>query len=157
MFPEDLIQTIPNDVLRHMANLPEGVVRFDAWKEIKRRVRSQIARLLCVGNLNAITQAAVDELRFATDRFGPMRGTHEGYAVIKEEVDELWDAVKANDTEAARMEAIQVAAMALRFAIDLGTKKMMLPASHAPLRGAAAQQAGGIDCCVGESNHKSAA
>ena len=45
----------------------------------------------------------------------PMHSVHEGYAVLKEEVDELWDEIKRNDLHAARKEAVQVAAMALAF------------------------------------------
>jgi NTP pyrophosphatase (non-canonical NTP hydrolase) len=46
--------------------------------------------------------------------------THEGFAVLKEEVDELWDAVKANESkQRLREEAIQVAAMAIRFIQEL--------------------------------------
>lgn len=48
-----------------------------------------------------------------------MHSQHEGYAVLAEEVDELWQAVKADDTAGARAEALQVAAMALRFLADL--------------------------------------
>lgn len=48
---------------------------------------------------------------------------HEAYAILLEEVDELWDHVKTKqskrDLEAMRKEAIQVAAMALRFAVDV--------------------------------------
>lgn len=48
---------------------------------------------------------------------------HEGYAVLLEEVDELWDDVKKNqrnyDLAAQRKEALQVAAMAIRFAAEL--------------------------------------
>lgn len=43
---------------------------------------------------------------------------HEGYAVIQEELDELWDAVKHDQALAAAHEAVQVAAMALRFIDD---------------------------------------
>lgn len=59
------------------------------------------------------------ELDRATDKFGPFNSTHEGYAVILEEVDELWDEVKSNDPDRAIEEAIQVAAMAIRFVVDL--------------------------------------
>lgn len=44
---------------------------------------------------------------------------HEGYACILEEMDEAWDAIRANDRSAARHEMVQVAAMALRFLVDL--------------------------------------
>lgn len=48
---------------------------------------------------------------------------HEGYAVLLEEVDELWDHVrtkqKDRDLASMREEAIQVAAMAIRFAVDV--------------------------------------
>lgn len=48
---------------------------------------------------------------------------HEGYAVLLEEVDELWDEIKKNqknyDLLAQKKEAIQVAAMAVRMAVEL--------------------------------------
>lgn len=48
---------------------------------------------------------------------------HEGYAVLLEEVDELWDEIKKNqknyDLLKQKKEAIQVAAMAVRFAVEL--------------------------------------
>lgn len=49
---------------------------------------------------------------------------HEGYAVIREELDELWDAIKADKqylrySGAPAYEAVQVAAMALRFLVNL--------------------------------------
>lgn len=57
--------------------------------------------------------------------FPPFTSGHEGYAIILEELDELWDAVKKQrdsrefDYE-IRREAVQVAAMALRYLVDLG-------------------------------------
>lgn len=67
---------------------------------------------------NALREVAT-ELRSAREKF-PRRqsGAHEGYAVLKEEVDELWDEVKGKHPdrrERMRAEAIQVAAMAIRF------------------------------------------
>jgi hypothetical protein len=52
-----------------------------------------------------------------------MTTVHEGYAIIAEELDELWDLVRANqnrhDRAAMRREAMQIAAMAIRFMEDL--------------------------------------
>ncbi len=50
----------------------------------------------------------------------PIHSGHEGYALIREELDELWDAVRRNDLKHACEEAIQIAAMAVRFSVDLG-------------------------------------
>lgn len=61
------------------------------------------------------------ELSRAVRKHGAMRGPHEGYAVILEELDELWDEIKRQkiDPVAMRKEAIQVAAMAMRFVLDV--------------------------------------
>lgn len=68
----------------------------------------------------------MNELVSAVMDFPPMHSGHEGFAILKEEVDELWDEVRAkNDgsdqdrTARMRKEAIQVAAMALRFIHDV--------------------------------------
>jgi NTP pyrophosphatase (non-canonical NTP hydrolase) len=43
-------------------------------------------------------------------------GRHEFYAILKEEVDEVWDAVKCDEpSEKLEKEIIQVAAMCLRY------------------------------------------
>jgi NTP pyrophosphatase (non-canonical NTP hydrolase) len=48
---------------------------------------------------------------------------HEAYAVILEEIDELWDEIKKNqrnyDLEAQRKEAKQAAAMLVRLMVEL--------------------------------------
>jgi len=61
------------------------------------------------------------ELARAMEKHPPVRVPHEGYAVILEELDELWDLIKKKDPPAGQMrkEAIQVAAMAVRFVLDL--------------------------------------
>jgi NTP pyrophosphatase (non-canonical NTP hydrolase) len=55
------------------------------------------------------------EYKSARRKFPKFHSAHEGYAVLKEEVDEMWDAIKRNDIEQARREAVQVGAMALAF------------------------------------------
>lgn len=63
------------------------------------------------------------ELFKAQTQWPEFNSAHEGFAVLKEEVDELWDHVKTNqkrrDLLAMKKEAIQVAAMACRFAIEV--------------------------------------
>lgn len=80
-------------------------------------------------------ELALAELKSAEDKFAPFNSTLEGYAVLLEEIDELWDVVKLNpkkieapaditDVEAWQIEqrnkmllieAVQVTAMSLRF------------------------------------------
>lgn len=63
------------------------------------------------------------EFSRATELNGTFNSAHEGYAVILEELDELWQEVKLKERlrskEKMRIEAIQVAAMAVRFVHDL--------------------------------------
>ena len=65
----------------------------------------------------------LEELARARASFQPMASAHEGYAILLEEVDELWDEVKKSpkkrDPGAMRKEAIQTAAMAIRFLEDV--------------------------------------
>ena len=71
--------------------------------------------------LDAALRAVGNEVLLAQHRFAPFASPHEAWAVIREEVDELWERVKANDgrgTE-ARDEATQVAAMAVRYLLDV--------------------------------------
>jgi hypothetical protein len=71
-----------------------------------------------------ITETAIDEvteeLRRAVENYGPFASPHEGYAILLEELDELWEEIrkKAPVSVLLRAEARQVAAMAIRFMID---------------------------------------
>lgn len=68
--------------------------------------------------LNTAVRLVKAELKEATSKFGSFNNAHEGYAVILEELDELWDEIKNNHTMLQEKEAIQVAAMAIRFLVD---------------------------------------
>jgi len=70
-------------------------------------------------NVEQATALVLQELEDATEKFGAFNSAHEGWAVIKEEMDELWDEVKRNDRARQIEEAIQVAAMALRYLVDM--------------------------------------
>lgn len=67
---------------------------------------------------------------FAISHFPPFHSAHEGYAIILEELDELKAEVFVNqnrrDMYKMRKEAIQVAAMALRFVNDICDGKVTL-------------------------------
>ena len=69
-------------------------------------------------------QDAAEELAHARTKFKPFNSAHEGYAVILEELDKLWREVqsKGRTKESMRAEAVQVAAMAIRFIEDVCDK-----------------------------------
>jgi len=75
-------------------------------------------RMVDVDNVLALVRAEIER---AVKKHGPMHSPHEGYAVIKEEVDELWDDVKRDlgRTDGALTEAMQIAAMGVRYVCDL--------------------------------------
>lgn len=72
---------------------------------------------------NGLVSAIRSEFESASARYGAFNSAHEGYSVLLEEVDELWEEVKKSpkkrDMNAMRNEAMQVAAMALRFLHDV--------------------------------------
>ena len=63
------------------------------------------------------------EFQRAIKYYRPMNSYHEGYAVLKEEMEELWDEIKRKPTTRSKRrlqeEAVQIGAMALRFLYDL--------------------------------------
>lgn len=72
-------------------------------------------------NISALTDIVAEFQKAIEKHPQPMRSIHEGYAILLEEVDELWDEVKKSKPcmPCIRKEVIQVAAMALRFLVDL--------------------------------------
>jgi len=67
--------------------------------------------------------AIVEECAAASKANGPFHSAHEGYAVLLEELDELWEEVRLKkcerDSRRLAKEAIQVGAMALCFLQDI--------------------------------------
>lgn len=72
-------------------------------------------------HLDAILSEIRSEVLRARRKHEPMNSPHEGYAVILEEVDELWEEVKKNNGRelSALEEAAQVSAMGVRYILDL--------------------------------------
>lgn len=74
--------------------------------------------------LDEVLQDVRSEVAKAKSKFPVnFHNQHEAYAVILEEVDELWDEIKKNqkvyDLDAQRKEAIQAAAMLCRLLVEL--------------------------------------
>lgn len=67
------------------------------------------------------------EYNRAVENYSPMHSAHEGIAVIFEEVHELWEEVRIKPEHQIKTaileEAVQVAAMALRFIVDICMKE----------------------------------
>lgn len=76
-----------------------------------------------IKEISAVTNEVTKELARALKIHPPMNSAHEGWAVLLEEVDELWDEIKLRpslrDKQRMREEAVQVAAMAMRFLLEV--------------------------------------
>lgn len=68
------------------------------------------------------------ELKNISNLWNEFNSAHEAFAILAEEIDELWDHVKTKqinrDLPAMRDEAIQVAAVALRFAAEVCSERV---------------------------------
>lgn len=80
-----------------------------------------------MSNLTDAVDQVMREYFRALEKFGDFKNPHEGYAILLEEVDELWDEVKKNETnrdyEQMEKEAKQVAAMAIKFMVMLKERR----------------------------------
>lgn len=65
-------------------------------------------------SIQSILKEVIAELESSTLKHGNFNSPHEGYAVLLEEVEEMWYEIKHGTPERARAEAIQVAAMAIK-------------------------------------------
>lgn len=57
------------------------------------------------------------EYHRAMEKFPHFRTRHEGYAVILEELDEMWDEIKTDSGPRSCHEAVQVAAMCIKYIV----------------------------------------
>ena len=73
--------------------------------------------------MDKVTVDVTNELQTAIETHGLFTSAHHGYAIILEELDELWDEIKKKrsmrDVRNMRAEAVQVAAMAMKFIISM--------------------------------------
>jgi NTP pyrophosphatase (non-canonical NTP hydrolase) len=66
-----------------------------------------------------VVDQIIAEMRRGAKKYGRYASLHEAYAVIKEEVDEMWDAIKSNSQpHGICAEAIQVAATTMRMVVE---------------------------------------
>lgn len=76
---------------------------------------------------NEVLGLVLEELARARGKFPKFASPHEGHSILREEVEELWALVKAYKGAATmgllredmREECLQIAAMAVRFYVDL--------------------------------------
>jgi tetrahydromethanopterin S-methyltransferase subunit H len=77
-----------------------------------------------VTNIGKSIKTIITEYNHTIIKHAPFHSTYEGWALIKQKVDELWEEVKKEESgdskEAMLKEAAQIGAMAMRFIIDLG-------------------------------------
>ena len=88
---------------------------------VDKKVRKERQEGSLVNRGSAISVAVIQEMIDATQKHGRFNSPHEGWGVIWEEVDELWDEVRAkvHDKDKMRKECIQIAAMAFRYIMDV--------------------------------------
>lgn len=97
--------------------------KVDKIEKTRNLLLEQLEKSKLSYEINKIIKDIKKEFEWALKHFGTFNNAHEGYAVLLEEVDELWENVKLNQknqdrTQLIKEEAIQVAAMAIRLIYD---------------------------------------
>jgi hypothetical protein len=121
-------------------------VELEICRALSPEMAGTIRALLNINHAYSAVTEVAGELWRAERSFKPMNSAHEGYAVLMEEVEELWEHVKAHqsrrDYAAMDRECIQVAAMAVRFLLDVvrsptrGHEKVVPQPKNCPACGA---------------------
>lgn len=112
----DDYETSPCASCEQRQGLLEGTRRLLGNESLTEKMRAERERLL------AVLSMVFDEHRAAKAKHSAAyENFHHGWAVLYEEVDELWDEVKRSQHKEAAIthEAIQVAQVAVRFVFDL--------------------------------------
>ena len=95
-----------------MKNNPEYKPKYKGMK---------IEDALCEGILNGFYSQMEEEYKSARKKFKDFNSPHEGYAVIKEEFDELWELVMNDQGRSTktRKECVQIATMAMAYYVEV--------------------------------------
>lgn len=82
---------------------------------------SKTERLSCT----TAVQLVLQEIEASVEKYGEFNSPHEAYGVLCEELDELFDEIRAKRaySKNAIVEASQIAAMALHYMVVFGQKK----------------------------------
>ncbi len=93
-------------------------------KLTKTRIMPKMEDDFRITNIGKTIKAIIAEYNYSIVKNEPLNSPHEGWALIKQKVDGLWEEIKKNNTdnskEAIMKEAAQIGAMAMRFMVDLG-------------------------------------
>lgn len=108
------------DLLYHFDRLDqEARERYRQTKGVRRKNENEI-KVQLFDKYPEFAEV-IGELDHAIAIHRPMHSAHEGYAVIKEELEELWNEIKKRNPnpDLLRLEASHIAAMGIRFMIDI--------------------------------------
>ncbi len=87
--------------------------------EARRAIHEAEQRALEADVDRVLAQIRAELLRAKWKHPKPFNSPHEGYAVILEEMDELFEEVRADNIPRQREEAVQVGAMAARYLLEI--------------------------------------
>ena len=119
-----------SNIFHHLTS----VVQVDEIADFTKHVQTLGADTCDVFTPERAIALVVREFLRASRKHKPMNSPHEGWAVIAEELDELWDEVKADRGRAhsGLEEAIHVSAMGLRYVLDMARQAVSTEPNGTP-------------------------
>ncbi len=102
---------------------PGGIVYFGD-KRLEIKINYECPMCNGTGGFDVdVFKEVEQELIWARNNYQDFQSTYEGFAILLEKIDELWEEIKQKpatlDETRLKKEAIRVAAMAIRFVEDL--------------------------------------